>query len=196
MSHQNIVDLAMHRYETVVPLKFNTIFKGGDEEVINWLNEEHDRLISLLETFKNKAEYSIKISIDDGVLGELVNKHPEVSALKEALENKPKGASYLLQKKLEQKTRVFREVEARAIAEEKFQKIKVFSDEVHQETPSLEEKSQMILKISCLVNTENVKPLGKMLSTFIEKDGLTVKFTGPWPPYSFVFSGSDRVVGK
>lgn len=196
LSHQNIVDLAMNRFGTVVPLKFNTIFKGGDDEVTGWLIEEHDRLVSLLERFRNKAEYSIRISIDESSLRALVNKHPEVSKLEKALENKPKGASYLLQKKLDQNMRVFREVEARAIAEEISRKITVYSEEVHREALPLEDTSQAILKISCLVKEENVKPLGKLLSSFIEKDGLAVKFTGPWPPYSFVYSESGKGVGK
>jgi hypothetical protein len=197
LSHQNIVDLAMNRFGTVVPLKFNTIFKGGDDEVTGWLNEEHDRLVDLLERFRNKAEYSIRINIDESSLGGLVNKHPEVSELEKALENKPKGASYLLQKKLDQSIRVFREVEARAIAEELYRKIAVFSEEVHHEAYfSFEDKSPTILKVSCLVKEENVKPLGKLLSSFIEEDGLDVKFTGPWPPYSFVYCENGKRVGK
>ena len=197
LSHQNIVDLAMNRFGTVVPLKFNTIFKGGDDEVTGWLNDEHDRLVSLLERFRNKAEYSIRISIDESYLRGLVNKHPEVSELEKALENKPKGASYLLQKKLDQSIRVFREVEARAIAEELYQRIAVFFEEAHREAYlPFEDKSPTILKVSCLVKEENVKPLGKSLSSFIEEDGLAVKFTGPWPPYSFVFGESGKGVDK
>jgi len=32
-----------------------------------------------------------------------------------------------------------------------------------------------------------VEPLGKFLGEIDRKNGLTVTFTGPWPPYSFVF---------
>ena len=44
---------------------------------------------------------------------------------------------------------------------------------------------QMILNLSVLVPRERVSDLGAVLTGF-QRDGIEVRFTGPWPPYSFV----------
>lgn len=44
----------------------------------------------------------------------------------------------------------------------------------------------MLLNLSCLVPKDNVQRLGTVLDEIQSQDGFTVRFTGPWPPYSFV----------
>jgi hypothetical protein len=44
---------------------------------------------------------------------------------------------------------------------------------------------QMILNLSVLVPRERVSALGAVLTGF-QSEGIEVRFTGPWPPYSFV----------
>ena len=44
---------------------------------------------------------------------------------------------------------------------------------------------QMILNMACLMHKDNVERLGRKLSQF-KNEGYAVRFTGPWPPYSFV----------
>ena len=43
----------------------------------------------------------------------------------------------------------------------------------------------MILNAVCLVPKDNIEDLGSKLGQ-LKKEGYAVRFTGPWPPYSFV----------
>ena len=45
---------------------------------------------------------------------------------------------------------------------------------------------QMLLNLSLLVRKENVSSLGQVLDAIQAEEGVEVRFTGPWPPYSFV----------
>jgi hypothetical protein len=43
----------------------------------------------------------------------------------------------------------------------------------------------MILNVACLVHEDRIKNLGSKLGQ-LKKESFAVRFTGPWPPYSFV----------
>ena len=46
----------------------------------------------------------------------------------------------------------------------------------------------MIMNLSCLVAREKYLELGEELGSINGMAGFSVRFTGPWPPYSFVGS--------
>ncbi len=58
-------------------------------------------------------------------------------------------------------------------------------DIVVEKTKKLNNGQVMLLNLSCLVAKEKVDSLGKELEE-IENLGVSVHFSGPWPPYSFV----------
>ena len=45
---------------------------------------------------------------------------------------------------------------------------------------------QMLMNLSCLVKKDRVAPLGEALEEIENHEGITVRFSGPWAPYSFV----------
>ena len=53
-------------------------------------------------------------------------------------------------------------------------------------------KRQMILNLSLLAPKRGVPESGVVLAGF-QGEGVEVRFTGPWPPYSFVHSHSGRI---
>lgn len=191
LTHQYVVDLATARFGTVIPLTFDTIFKGDDTVVGDWLRDEYDRLKGMLQRFKGKAEYGIQVYLDKEYVEEMMNKNDEIGALRKELEGKPKGAAYLLRKRLERRVKVQRDIETRSLAEKLRKRITGLVDEmrVEQTRSDLPEKWKdklMILNLSCLVKDDSVKSLGNLLGEINGEKGLTVRFTGPWPPYSFV----------
>jgi hypothetical protein len=42
------------------------------------------------------------------------------------------------------------------------------------------------MNLSCLVDGDKSKDLGEELEAIDKMEGFSVRFTGPWPPYSFV----------
>ncbi|MCW3987818.1 MAG: GvpL/GvpF family gas vesicle protein, partial [Candidatus Bathyarchaeota archaeon] len=49
ITHQSIIDLATREFSTVNPLTFDSIFKGDNETVKQWLREEYHELKAMLE---------------------------------------------------------------------------------------------------------------------------------------------------
>ena len=68
-----------------------------------------------------------------------------------------------------------------------YEKIKKCVDEIKVEkTKKLEENKQMLMNLACLLSKEKSKILGEELEKINNIKGFFVRFTGPWPPYSFV----------
>lgn len=189
LTHQYVIDLSTDRFGTVIPLTFDTIFKGGDARVEAWLTENYDRLRDLQRRLRGKAEYGVRVYVDESNLIRMIEDNPEISRLIKAIENKPEGAAYLLKKRYDQVVKIQREIAARSFAEKLRKKIEGFVYDIRLEGVKNDphEKSRlMVLNASCLVKDECVKPLGDLLGEIARENGFTVKFTGPWPPYSFV----------
>jgi len=190
LTHQYVIDLATKEFGTVIPLTFDTIFKGGDKTVKQWLLEEHSELKALFEKFEGKAEYAVQIFVENGFVEKGTEENGEIRRLKKEIQSKPEGTAYLLQKKFERKL----EVERKALADEYgrnlYSQIRKLVDSLkidsaERKMPQDWKGKQMILNLACLVRKDNIRNLGNMLGKVNKRDGFSVRFTGPWPPYSF-----------
>ena len=196
LTHQYVIDLATELYGTVIPLRFDTIFKGDDASVEGWLRAEYDHLKETLQKLMGKAEYGIQVYLEKDYIEEMVKNNEEIAALKSSLEGKPKGSAYLLRKRLGKMVKVQKDTEMRSVANKLYKRIAELVDEMRleQNKRDLPEKWKdklMVLNLSCLVRNDRVKALGDLLGEFNVKPGFTVRFTGPWPPYSFVREGKE-----
>jgi len=191
LTHQYVIDLATKEFDTVIPLTFDTIFKGDDEIVKKWLSGEYHKLKALLVKLDGKEEYGVQIFLEDDFLNKMIDENEEIQRLKRGLENKSSGAAYLYRKRLEERVRIEKEASINRYAKELYNKIKELADDVKVESAKREATErwrgkQLILNLACLVCKDRVKDLGNMLGEVNKKEGFTVRFTGPWPPYSFV----------
>jgi len=196
ITHHHVVHLAWERFGTILPSGFGTIIKsdeGGDpqETVRAWLRQEYESLQKKIERVRGKAEYGVQIFWDPKIIAEmLMEESPHLKTLSEQVKAKPKGAAYLYQQRLERALKVEIEVEAAAYVKDFYQRIKKQVDDLWVEKPKkMDNEKQMLLNLSCLVDRERYKALGEELEKIEQIDGFSVRFTGPWPPYSFVSSG-------
>lgn len=200
MAHQYVIDVTTEEFGTVVPLTFDTIFKGNDETLKEWLSREYAQLKDLLARLEDKAEYGVQIFLENDFVDKLLEKNCDVQDIQKNLGNASSGVAYLLQKKLEKR----KEVEKRLILEKQAKEICAQIDALvdgvefgstSKEVPEQWRGKQMVLNMSCLVHKAKVESLGNKLSK-LKKEGYTVRFTGPWPPYSFVGQIGDlRIEG-
>ena len=113
--------------------------------------------------------------------------NPEIGKLSEEITAKSRGLAYMYKQKLE--TLLKREMEATAdrFFKDFYHRInKHVCDLRVEKTKKTEGARQMIMNLSCLVYRERSTELGKELEGIDRMDGFSVRFTGPWPPYSFV----------
>ncbi|MEW6069762.1 MAG: gas vesicle protein GvpL [Candidatus Thermoplasmatota archaeon] len=192
LAHQYIIDEAMKKCTAIIPFTFDTILKGDDEKVKEWLCQEYSTLKEKLEKLEDKAEYTIQIFVEpEMILKEVENKSEEVRKLREEIKTKPKGIAYMLSKKLEKITKdEILKLESH-YAKNFCTQIQDFVEELKVEpttkpVPDKWKDKKLILNLVCLVNRNKVEKLGMMLDKINKTPQFKVRFTGPWAPFSFV----------
>ncbi|MBU4482954.1 MAG: GvpL/GvpF family gas vesicle protein, partial [Actinobacteria bacterium] len=174
-------------------LGFDTIIKGEegvvpDENIKKWLKGDYENLRQKLAKLKDRAEFGVQVFWDPKTISEgLIETNPEIKKLSEEIKSKSKGLAYMYKQKLENLLKKEMEKEADRYFKYFYEQIKRCVDEIKVEkTKKLEEDKQMLLNLSCLLFKEKSKILGEELGKIKNMKGFFVRFTGPWPPYSFV----------
>lgn len=191
-THHEILESVIQIFGTVLPVGFNTIFQSGagdpDQVVIQWLSENRSDLLGKIERVRGKWEYGVQAFLSPGEIGEsLLANDPDLRRTKEEARTKSPGLAYMYTHKLERTLKERIAQISELYFQEFYQTIKVHCEEVRVEkTRPWPDGRQMILNLSCLVRESQVQQLGEDLESLHQRAGVSVRFTGPWPPYSFV----------
>lgn len=193
MAHQNVIDRALEKFGAVLPLGFDTIIQGdgtksSNENMENWLKDDYDNLKEKMGKVGGRAEYGVQVFWDPKIIAEkIAEESPEIKKLDEEIKSKPKGLAYMYKQKLEDLIKKEMEDKADRYFKEFYEKIKPHADDLKVEkTKKAEDGKQMLMNLSCLLPKEANKKLGDELEKIDDMEGYSVRFTGPWPPYSFV----------
>lgn len=195
LRHQNVIDAICKQANAVLPIGFNTIIKSDEENGLNaeenlkqWLKKDHERLKEKLGKVRDKDEYGVQVLWDPKVIIEKIGESvPEIQSLKEELQTKSAGTAYMLEQRLKGLIKSEFEKMADESFKEFYGKIRPVVDDLKvDKTKKLDEDMQMLMNLSCLVRRGKVKELGDLLEIIQEREGYAVRFTGPWPAYSFV----------
>lgn len=187
ISHQHVVDRAMEKHGTVIPLGFDTIIKGDEKKMLEWLEKDYDNIKNKIGKVKGKKEYGVQVFVDEKIISnKLVEKNEEIKKMKEKIETMQKGAAFMFQKKMEGLIKNIIENEEKKMFDDFYKKIKNSSDDVKNGKNRDAEDKKMILNASVLLKNENVKMFGDKLDEIGKKEGVSVRFVGPFAPYSFV----------
>ena len=191
--HQKVVDAAWERWGTVIPLSFDTIVNGqmaqdAEEKVRDWLEEEYPSLKAKMGRIRGAAEYGVQISWDPALIARsLTETNQELARLDAEMRSKPRGAAYMYKEKLASLLKKEMEAKADECFKDFYRRIMVHVDAiVVEKTKKADGDKQMIMNLSCLVNKGRVAALGEELGRINGREEFFVRFTGPWPPYSFV----------
>jgi hypothetical protein len=192
LEHSYVIDQATKMFGTVLPFSFDVIIKGNDDVVKDWLCRDYENLACELKRIQGTAEYSIQIYCDHAYLENLVfSKNQDLGDLKNSIEKEPKGKAYLLKRNLDMKLKNLTYSEVGSLADEFCSEIKPLVRELKAAgktswTPEKYKDMKLLATYSCLVSDEAVKKLGEVLEEINCREGFSVRFTGPWAPFSFV----------
>lgn len=186
LTHQYVIDLATKEFGTLIPLAFNNILAGDDEAVRKWLDGHYTQLKTLLERLEGKEQYEVQVFLENEFVRKTIEENEEIQNLRKEIENRTKGAAYLLRKQQEKRLALI-ECHARRLCNE----IRDLVDEVGIELVDKKASEKwrdklMIFNLFCLVRKDRVQKLTTLLEEVNRREGFAVRFTGPWPPYSFV----------
>jgi len=164
--------------------------EGSDpqQNLENWLAADYQTLKRKMEAVRGKAEYGVQVFWEPQVIARsIAGMSREISSLEEEIKSKPRGLAYMYRQKLENALK--REMEAKAdqCFRDFYSRIKKHVCDLRVEkTKRPDDDRQMIMNLSCLVDGDKSTHLGEELESIDKMEGFSVRFTGPWPPYSFV----------
>ncbi len=175
---------------TIVPVRFGTVFLTA-KNIEDFLVNNQQQLRSLLDSLNNLWEMGITLEFDEQKIAEtLYDCSKEIRDLEAKINAAGTGAAYLLKKKLEtmqtdyvtmlieEQTDAFTAVIATLVTRIKKGELK-----------RLPEKGlRCYVNLACLVPKDTVDSFKQQVSSIADSSnlkGITVRITGPWPPYSF-----------
>ncbi|MDP2727712.1 MAG: GvpL/GvpF family gas vesicle protein, partial [Dehalococcoidia bacterium] len=160
----------------------------GQDSIRDWLAGEYESLTRKLEAVRGKAEYGVQLFWEPRTVArDIAARSEAIRRLEEEVRSKPKGTAYLLRQRVESILRREMETRASECFQDFRQRVQQHVCDIRLEkTRKAGEDKQMIANLSCLVHREKSSELGKELEAINGMEGFSVRFTGPWPPYSFV----------
>ena len=193
MTHQKVIEKAWETYGVALPSSFDTIIIEdkkftAEENLKKWLEDHYDDLLAKIEKFTGKAEYGVRIFWDANLMGAKISRENEqIRKINEECRSKSKGAAYMYRKKLENLLKKELENQAEYYFKEFYNKIKAHVDDIKiDKIKNNSSEQQMIMNLACIMPRENYHLLGDALEKIDQMEFFSIRFTGPWPPYSFV----------
>jgi len=190
LTHQSVVDAAGQAFGTPLPFRFDTILKGDDDAVLEWLADQSETLETHLAELTGHWEYRVGVAWDeDRVQDELEADDAELAELRAKVEEANEGTAFLLKKQYDNRLRDLR----RARQEELTARLREGLDPLVSEFEVLDssrgildsDSSDEVVQVAFLAHEKREGEIGELLDDVAADPGIEIRFTGPWPPYSF-----------
>jgi hypothetical protein len=189
--HQDAVEDVGEAFGTPVPFRFDTIVRGGDGTIREWLRANEETLSEALDALAGRWEYRVEVEWDREDLAERVGGDDErLAELSEKLSGASEGTAFLVQKQYDKRLSKLVKRRRRARADELVAELESRTDEVRElgdapQTPLTETPTGPTARFAVLADEGECDAVGTYLDTVADEDGTSVRFTGPWPPYTF-----------
>lgn len=192
-TQQEVLDTVAEKYDVALPMSFDMIIEGKDgsdpeQTIKSWLEENYDDFRKKMNKLKNKQEFGVQVILDTEVLSEILFETDEkLSTKKKEIDSKPEGIAYMERELLKDLLKEKIEETADQYFREFYNMIKKCTDDIAiGKAKKVGGNKQMLMNLSCLVHKDRVAELGQELAQIEKKAGVSVRFSGPWAPYSFV----------
>jgi len=192
-THENVIETAWEKFGTVLPFGFDRIICGtgdmnAESNIKEWLIKDYEKLRQKLDRLKGKAEFGVQVFwYYKKIAGHLPEQNEEIQKLRSEVQTKTGGLAYMYRQKLEILVKKQMELEAKNYFIDFYAQIEAIVDEIKVEkAKNSENGKQMLMNLSCLLDKDKNKILGEELDKIDKRKEFFVRFTGPWPPYSFV----------
>lgn len=190
LTHQSVVDAAGETFGTPLPFRFDTILKGDDEAVLEWLSDQSETLDAHLAEFAGCWEYRVGVTWDeDRVRNELESDDEELADLRERIDAASEGTAFLLEKQYDARLRDLRN----SRQEELSARLHDGLDSLVEEVDTVDSTENVlgsaaedeVIQVAFLAHEKREDEIGSHLDDVAAEPGIEIRFTGPWPPYSF-----------
>jgi thiamine phosphate synthase YjbQ (UPF0047 family) len=190
-AHNDVIDTVWREAGSVLPMRFNVIVKAdgecsAEENVRQWLEQEHCQLETKLGEFRGEVELGVQVLWDPAVIARrIVEANEETKSLRAEMAAKPRGVAYFIEHKIADVVKAEMERKAQRDFATCYRRLKDHSEGIHVNKVRKQDGKAMIANLSLLVERDRVQEVGAVLHEVGEEEGVEVRFTGPWPPYTF-----------
>ncbi|MFH5798805.1 gas vesicle protein GvpL [Haladaptatus sp. CMAA 1911] len=190
VTHQSVIDAAGEAFGTPLPFRFDTILKGDDDAVREWLADQSEMLDSHLDQLAGHWEYRVGVTWDEErVRDELRAEDEELADLRERIDDASEGTAFLLEKQYDNRLRDLRKArkdELTTRLRNELAPLVAEFDVVDSQGGVLESnETEEVVQVSFLAHEDREEEIGRVLDDVAAEPGVEIRFTGPWPPYSF-----------
>ena len=190
MRHEQVVE-HFARETSVVPLRFGTIYLD-EPGVKQMLADKQAELHAILDRVKDHEEWGVNVYCDRAVLLEnIINISPRLREMTATAKNASPGQSYLLQKKIEALRADEGKLEIERTTKRIEERLSSLSDGVSRlrvlkvETTEHGELRSKFAFLVLRAQFEDFRAAAEEIAREIEKAGIRIELTGPWPAYNF-----------
>ncbi|MBL7183781.1 MAG: GvpL/GvpF family gas vesicle protein [Anaerolineae bacterium] len=190
-THGEVVDAIWEAAGSVLPMSFDVIIrpdeeKSADDNVRKWLEDEYTTFKMRVDEFRDKVELGVQILWDPEVITRrITEENEEIKELAAEMATKSRGLAYFYRHKIAEAVK--KEMEAKADQDYRryYERLRGYAEDTQVNKIKRHPDKQMIMNLSLLAKKDQVKALGEALGEIREEEGVDVRFTGPWPPYTF-----------
>lgn len=192
LTHQDVVDAAGEAFGTPLPFRFDTIFKGGDDTVAEWLRDNHDELAEALDWLAGRWEYRISVAWDEDAVGEtLKTEDEELRELTARMDEASSGTGYLLETQFDQRLAELLQARSETLEDRIVEDVEPYAVEIRRSGDASVELAEgessgfdTAVQLSVLADSDHEEDIGEQLEPLAARPEYEVRYTGPWPPYS------------
>lgn len=196
--HQAVLDAALP-LAALIPMKFATVYLDASG-VESFLAEHYAACVALLGELRGRQEWGLKLFGDDAILAaHIAEISPEIAQMRAEMASKPKGAAYLLARKLQE------------VSDREVERIEMtVGDQAHaaltqwsvaavlnplQGSEITGHGGRMLLNAAYLVDAAALDAFQSALievSAEFSAFGFQFELSGPWPAYNFAVLPADE----
>jgi hypothetical protein len=186
-AHNAVVEEAWESAASVLPMSFDVIVRGdadrsAEANLSGWLGEHHAGLRSRLRALDGCAEVGVQ------VIWNIEARTGPSAAGPRAQAIPARGRDFFVRQQLQRQARAQFEREAAAACRRYCENLAPLAGDMRVNKPRPVQGRQMVLNLSLLVTRPAISRVGAYLEGVSLEPGVEVRFTGPWPPYSFAGS--------
>ncbi len=182
LAHERVNETVMRDF-TVIPMSFGTVFKT-DHDILELLRSAYDAFRDVLTKMQDKLEIGLKVLWDrDGIIREIEQEDEDVRRLKKEISSE-KGSTYFARMQYGRLIDAALQQRSERYVAEIFDHLRDVAVASRANKPI---GDKMIMNAAFLVSRDKDAAFDARLKQIGAKhDQLTIKYTGPWPPYNFV----------
>lgn len=183
MAHQKVVSTILQRYD-ILPISFGTCV-GTYKEVQDIFKKLYDQALSTLDRIKNRMELGLKVFWKkEAFAREIASSGTDVNSLKNSVMGGGEKA-YMQVLELGEKLMNIANDKRRRYAELLLDPLRnIAVDTILMDITN----ERMVINATFLVDKEKEEEFDRAVNDIysLHEHNLEFKYTGPWPPYSFV----------